>query len=83
MTKVCPGCGVEKPLTAFYTNKRAKDGRQTRCKDCQLAYQAENREAARARAKAWREQNYVPKGRTKPRKRGGTGTLFPAFYEEN
>jgi rubredoxin len=59
-TKTCPGCKVEKDLTEFYRNKTAKDGRQVRCKECQLAYQAANREAARRRSAEWRRKHGVP-----------------------
>jgi WhiB family redox-sensing transcriptional regulator len=36
-SKPCNACGETKPLTAFYTDKRATDGRQGRCKACHLA----------------------------------------------
>ncbi len=33
-TKVCSKCHVEKPLDAFNRQKRVKDGRQSRCREC-------------------------------------------------
>ena len=36
--KVCRGCGQEKALDSFHVNRRAGDGRHTRCKDCVSAY---------------------------------------------
>lgn len=36
MTKKCSLCKEEFPLEEFYTNKKAKDGKQTRCKTCCL-----------------------------------------------
>ena len=33
-TKVCVKCGEEKPLTEFYRNKRARDRKTKRCKEC-------------------------------------------------
>jgi 5-methylcytosine-specific restriction endonuclease McrA len=32
--KTCTGCGHAKPLEAFVKDKRCKDGRQARCKEC-------------------------------------------------
>lgn len=34
MTKLCKRCGVEKPTSAFYGDKRAKDGLYTYCGFC-------------------------------------------------
>lgn len=45
MTKVCPGCKRELPTAAFSVCKRAKDGLQTRCKECLARWYKENREA--------------------------------------
>lgn len=36
-SKPCSTCGHTKPLTDFYTDQRASDGRQGRCKACHLA----------------------------------------------
>ena len=44
MSKVCTKCKVEKPLDEFYRNKKQKDGRRARCKEC---YYAPEQEAAR------------------------------------
>ena len=32
--KPCTKCGIELPLQAYYRNRKAKDGRQSQCKDC-------------------------------------------------
>lgn len=37
-TKVCGGCGIEKPLSEFNKNKRYKDGYVTWCKACYANY---------------------------------------------
>ena len=37
-TKICTKCGVEKPLTEFWKQKRSKDGFQNWCKECKLEY---------------------------------------------
>ena len=78
-TKVCPGCPEkgEQPLDNFYVNKRRPDGRQVRCKACQLAYQAANRERARQRSEEWRRSHGVSKKRRAHSTMGGPGTLFP------
>ncbi len=34
LSKVCPACHIEKPLTDFSPDKRKKDGRQTHCRQC-------------------------------------------------
>lgn len=36
-SKACTTCDEVKPLTDFYTDQRASDGRQGRCKACHLA----------------------------------------------
>lgn len=33
-SKPCTGCGVTKALTDFHRSSKAKDGRQSRCKEC-------------------------------------------------
>jgi hypothetical protein len=33
-TKICIDCGLPKLLSAFYTSTGTKDGRQSRCKEC-------------------------------------------------
>jgi 5-methylcytosine-specific restriction endonuclease McrA len=33
--KTCATCSVSKPLDAFYRRARSKDGRDTRCRDCE------------------------------------------------
>lgn len=40
-TKTCNTCGVEKPLTEFHKNGRAKDGHLGTCKQCVSKYQRE------------------------------------------
>lgn len=40
-TKVCGGCGIEKPLSEFNKNKRYKDGHVTWCKACCAKYREE------------------------------------------
>jgi hypothetical protein len=34
MKKKCTKCLTTKPLTEFYTEKRAKDGKRSSCKEC-------------------------------------------------
>lgn len=41
-TKTCKKCGKEKPLSEYYVNKKAKDGLQSYCKECQGEYYKAN-----------------------------------------
>ena len=38
LTKVCPKCGRELPLSEFYKDKSNKDGLRTYCKECHKEY---------------------------------------------
>ncbi|MCK5611574.1 hypothetical protein KAR91_57415 [Candidatus Pacearchaeota archaeon] len=38
ITKKCWDCNQTKPLPEFYRDRRAKDGSQSRCKECRKAY---------------------------------------------
>ena len=42
-TKQCCKCSEIKPISRFYRDKRTKDGREGRCKDCELIRQREKR----------------------------------------
>lgn len=44
--KACKQCGVEKPLDEFHNSSRAKDGKQIRCKPCNID-----------RVKSWQKEN--------------------------
>jgi hypothetical protein len=37
-TKICSACGIEKPVTEFYADKRLAKGVQCRCKLCMSDY---------------------------------------------
>ena len=37
-TKPCTKCGELRPLTEFYTDKRARDGKKSNCKTCHNTY---------------------------------------------
>lgn len=56
MMKNCGGCDTTKPVDEFYRRKSAKDGRQSRCKDCVRKYwqgwYAKNGDSVRARSLA-------------------------------
>ena len=59
--KTCTGCKKTKPIDAFALNKRHRDGRNYRCKDCCNAYNkeyaAKNREKLIERKRVYRENN--------------------------
>jgi len=61
--KSCSTCQELKPLTAFNIMRRAKDGRQPRCRDCCRAWYVENSDrhkvATTDRAKKQRRRNQV------------------------
>lgn len=50
-TKVCKKCGKEKPLSEYNVNKKAKDGLQSYCKECQSEYFKANADKIRERNK--------------------------------
>lgn len=45
--KRCNKCKEFKPLSEFYNLKSAKDGKQSKCKECQAKWAAENRDKTR------------------------------------
>jgi len=56
-SKVCTKCGEEKLLEEFSPEKRVKDGRTARCKECRHKYYQDNREAALQKMKIYRDEN--------------------------
>lgn len=60
VTKVCGGCGVEKPLSDFYKAPANQDGYNNRCKDCLRAYRAKYIE----RKKRGESSTYTPRFNT-------------------
>ncbi len=62
MTKVCTGCGLEKPVDDFYLDKRW-GCRRSRCKTCCTAYSSTrpkpklDPEKSKARRARWEEKN--------------------------
>jgi hypothetical protein len=60
-SKACSTCRETKPLTAFSTDKRKKDGRQARCLECHSAYKkrraADNPEHVRTLRQAEYQRN--------------------------
>ena len=72
--KKCPGCGETKPLNEFHVNKRAKDGRQSRCKECLREYARQNSDRGKERAAEWRRKRGAT---TRRNPNYGPGTLFP------
>lgn len=58
MSKVCTKCLEEKPLEQYYSDKRAKDGKQSQCKTCHKSfYQTEH-------GKRVKSKSYDPKKRS-------------------
>ena len=59
--KRCPRCGETKPLTDYHPNRASKDGVQTYCRVCLLAYRKERYDADPAKVIAevqrWKQAN--------------------------
>ncbi|MES1975755.1 MAG: endonuclease VII domain-containing protein [Pseudomonadota bacterium] len=54
-TKVCTGCRVPKSLDLFAKDNGKKDGRQSRCKDCQKDYREQHKETGNEYTRQWRK----------------------------
>jgi hypothetical protein len=61
MMKVCNKCGVEKPITSFHKNQKAKEGRRNTCSSCVVAYNktyvAANKEKVAAQMREYHKAN--------------------------
>jgi hypothetical protein len=58
--KECTGCKITKPLTDFYRNHATRDGRQSRCKQCEklrMQNDPERRAKNNALNRAWERNN--------------------------
>lgn len=55
--KVCTRCGETKPLDDFAPEKRVKDGKSARCRECIREVWNENRDKNSAAQKAYRDRN--------------------------
>lgn len=56
-TKRCSKCSLEKTFDEFYLSTRSKDGRQVKCKACEVNYRIANKEAIKARKAAYHISN--------------------------
>ena len=56
-TKKCTKCGIEKPLTEFHKDNRAKDRRMSQCKESKVKQQAEY--SSRPEVKERRSEYYA------------------------
>lgn len=60
LSKACRSCGAVKPLSDYYQDRRAKDGKESSCKECQQVQQAQRRRGQRevlaARAREYRRR---------------------------
>lgn len=54
-TKTCVDCGMSKPLNNFYKDRKAKDGKQSSCKQCNKKYQEEHQKEIKKYKKEWYE----------------------------
>lgn len=85
MTKKCVECLVEKPLSGFSKNARAKDGLQRKCKPCASAatikWQRENREKHEEKRKRYRE-NMTPEERSREMRRDNLRQKYNISLED-
>ncbi|MFN8194211.1 MAG: hypothetical protein U0R80_08000 [Nocardioidaceae bacterium] len=68
--KTCTKCGEAKPLTEFYANAGARDGRRNDCKACVLEDRRKayaERPAMRARSRAQRRAWHLEHRATTPK----------------
>ena len=56
-TKICRKCGVEYPISWFYRDRAAKDGRKWWCKLCEKQYRQDNKEHFKEYGKKYNETN--------------------------
>lgn len=77
--KVCKGCSEERGLDDFYSDKRAKDGKQSRCKDCHKAFYKTDR------GKAVKKKSYCPTKRSERYLEDKDSVLAKSrqYYREN
>lgn len=56
-SKICKNCNIEKELINFYNNKRNKDGKEIKCKDCVKEFNKNNRQKLLEAQRKWRAKN--------------------------
>lgn len=61
MTQMCPKCKTEKPLSEFYSNRNAENGKSTNCAKCMRAYQ----KRYRSELEAGKRERKQPKSTTR------------------
>lgn len=60
-TKVCIKCGRELPLSEFYKNNKAKDGRASQCRECYAEYLVKYKQKKEQEFKSARLSNFTPR----------------------
>lgn len=82
-SKTCVKCQLTKPLADFYSVKRGKLGRDSRCKACWKPYYherwAKNKEQLRPKLTAWKKNNPEKIKAIQLRRYGLTPTTFYAL----
>ena len=81
----CTCCGIEKPFTEFYADKRnTKKGVVSKCKSCCKEWQASYKKVVgylpsdKARGKAWRDNNIIKARASEKKKRSNNKALYRA-----
>ena len=57
MLKKCRKCDTEKELSEFNNSSSAKDGKQTKCRECEHQYRKDHIERYLQKGKEYRENN--------------------------
>ena len=83
VTKVCSQCGIDKPLTDYYKDKRKRLGVRPYCKVCgstkQKKWYQKNRESQIAYAHKWQAENPEAYKRNEKNKRIKNPALYTAI----
>ena len=58
-SKICKGCQIDKPLSAFGVQKLGKYGHRSRCNECRKQYRLENRDVILAGKRKHYQKNAV------------------------
>ena len=56
-TKLCPKCGLDKPLSEYHKSRNSKTGHTNKCKSCCKEYNILNASVIKAGQKRWKNKN--------------------------
>jgi hypothetical protein len=79
--KICNTCGVSKSMEDYTNNRRYKDGKENRCKECLKEKNKINKDRLRQAQKKWRAKN--PEYMKKYEKTDKRKAYLKTYYAEN